>query len=206
MAESIAGSAMRADRGDTPQLTRWTASATQAEAVVEHGMPARRQGVLFLLACAVSLTPWTVGLAVTLPRRYVVGTWMITWTGFDVVLIGCFCVTAWAFWKQRQVAVPAAMVTSVLLLCDAWFDLLMAHHGGYLIVSTVTALFGEIPIAIVLAETSTRLLRASMRMFPGPEVDAPVRSLWRAPLITGGVGKPGRSWPSRSESARPSST
>jgi hypothetical protein len=141
--------------------------------------------VLFLLAGAVSLIPWTVGLAATLPQRYVVGTWTITWTGFDVVLIGCFSVTAWALWKQRQVAVPAAMVTSVLLLCDAWFDLLTAHRGGDLLVSTITALFGEIPIAIVLAAMSTRLLRASMRVSEGSEINSPVRSLWRTPLITG---------------------
>jgi uncharacterized membrane protein len=140
--------------------------------------------VLFLAACAASLIPWTVGLALTLPRRYVVGTWTITWTGFDVVLIGCFSVTAWALWKQRQIALPAAMITSVLLLCDAWFDLLTAHQGGDLVVSTVTAVFGEIPIAVVLATISTRLLRASMRSSQAPEVNAPVRSLWRAPLIT----------------------
>jgi hypothetical protein len=141
--------------------------------------------VLFLLACAVGLIPWTVGLAVTLPQRYSVGTWTITWTGFDVALIGCFSVTAWALWKQRQVAVPAAMVTSVLLLCDAWFDLLTAHRGGDLLVSTVTALFGEIPIAIVLAAGSTRLLRTSMRTSVGSGANAPVGSLWRTPLITG---------------------
>jgi hypothetical protein len=190
MAESIATNAVPADSGDTPRPARWTASMTQTQAVLELGMPARCRGGLLLLACAVSLIPWTVGLALTLPRRYVVGTWMITWTGFDVVLIGCFSVTAWAFWKQRQVAVQAATVTSVLLLCDAWFDLLTAHRGGDLLVSTMAALFGEIPMALVLAAKSTRLLRAGMRMSEGPEVDASARSLWRTPLITGGTGKP----------------
>jgi hypothetical protein len=138
--------------------------------------------VLFFLVCAVSMIPWTVGLAVTLPQRYVVGTWTLTWTGFDVILIGCFSVTAWALWKQRQIALPAAIVTSVLLMCDAWFDLLTAHRGGDLLMSTVTAVFGEIPIAIVLAAISTRLLRATMRSTAGADVNAQPRSLWRAPL------------------------
>ncbi len=40
------------------------------------------------------------------------------------------------------------MVTSVPLICDAWFDLLTAHRGGDLLVSAATALFGEIPIAV----------------------------------------------------------
>jgi putative effector of murein hydrolase LrgA (UPF0299 family) len=156
--------------------------AASALRVVEPGQPARRRAALVLLAGAVSLIPWTVGLAVTLPRRYLVDTWTITWTGFDVVLITCFSATAWALWKQRQIAVPATMVTSVLLLCDAWFDLLTAHRGGDLLVSTLTALFGEIPIAIGLAAMSTRLLRAGMRISAGTQDSAPVRSLWRAPL------------------------
>lgn len=54
---------------------------------------------------------------------------------------------------------PAAIATSVLLLCDAWFDLLTAHGGNDLLVSTMTALFGEIPMAILLAAIAARLLR-----------------------------------------------
>jgi hypothetical protein len=182
MDKPMAASTLRTGHRETPRPVRWTASATNAEHVVEPGQTARRRAALVLLAGAISLIPWTVGLAVTLPRRYLVGTWTITWTGFDVVLIGCFSVTAWALWKQRQVAVPATMVTSVSLLCDAWFDLLTAHRGSDLLVSTMTALFGEIPIAIGLAAMSTRLLRTAMRMHESTQDPAPPRSLWRAPL------------------------
>lgn len=139
-----------------------------------------RRVVLVLVACALSLIPWTVGLAVTLPRRYVVDTWTLTWTGFDVVLIGCFSVTAWALWRQRQIALPAAIITSVLLLCDAWFDLLTAHRGADLLVSSVTALFGEIPVAVVLATVSTRLLRARSQMSGDARMNTRVGSLWRS--------------------------
>jgi hypothetical protein len=38
-------------------------------------------------------------------------------------------------WKQRQILVPASLITSVLLLCDAWFDLLTANGHRDLIVS-----------------------------------------------------------------------
>jgi hypothetical protein len=140
------------------------------------------RSVLFLTACAAGLIPWTVGLAVTLPHRYVVGTWTLTWTGFDVALIGCFAVTAWALWKQRQIALPAAITTAVLLLCDAWFDLLTAHRGGSLLVSATTAVFGEIPIAIVMAGIAAKLLRANA---PAARATTPSRhapSLWRTPL------------------------
>jgi hypothetical protein len=140
--------------------------------------------MLFLVASAASLIPWTVGLAVTLPRRYEVDTWTLTWTGFDAVLIGCFSVTAWALWKQRQIALPATFATSVLLLSDAWFDMLTAHRGADLLVSAVTAMFGEVPVAIMLAATSTRLLRASIRASRNPSVNEPEGSMWRTPLIT----------------------
>jgi hypothetical protein len=139
-----------------------------------HPPGAQRRSAFFLAACAAGLIPWTVGLAVTLPHRYVVGTWTLTWTGFDVALIGCFAVTAWALWKQRQIALPATITTTVLLLCDAWFDLLTAHRGGSLLVSAATALFGEIPIAIIMACIATRLMRAHNGHMMGQSYHPPV--------------------------------
>jgi hypothetical protein len=138
--------------------------------------------VVFLLVCAVGLIPWTVGMAVTLPARYVVGSWTLIWAGLDIPLLVCFAVTAWALWNQRPIALPAAVFTSALLLSDAWFDVLTAHGGRDLLVSAATALLGEIPGAIVLAAISIRLLRANA---PFRAVDAtgdhPPR-LWPAPL------------------------
>ncbi len=122
--------------------------------------------VVFLLICAVALIPWTVGLGVTLPARYVVGSWTLIWAGFDTALVVCFAVTAWALWNQRPLALPAAVFTSALLLCDAWFDVLTAHGGRDLLVSAATALLGEIPGAIVLAAISIRLLRANAPFVP----------------------------------------
>lgn len=128
--------------------------------------PPQIRVVALLVAGAASLIPWTVALAVTLPRRYVVDTWTLTWIGFDAVLLGCFCLTAWALRAQRQIALPATIVTSVLLFCDAWFDVLTAHPGPDLLVSTVTALLVEIPAAIMLAVTASKLLRASAPGIP----------------------------------------
>jgi hypothetical protein len=149
---------------------------------MRHPRNTQRRSVLSLVACAAGLIPWTVGLAVTLPHRYVVGTWTLTWTGFDVALIGCFAVTAWALWKQRQIAMPAAITTAVLLLCDAWFDLLTAHRGGGLLVSATTAVFGEIPIAIVMAGIAAKLLRANAQAARDAASGSQVKSLWRTPL------------------------
>jgi hypothetical protein len=51
--------------------------------------------VALLMVCAVGLIPWTVGLAMTLPARDVVGSWTLTWAGFDIALVVCFAVRAW---------------------------------------------------------------------------------------------------------------
>jgi hypothetical protein len=168
----------------------------------------RRWIVRFLALCCLGLVPWTIGLAVTLPRSYLVGNWPLAWTGFDVILLGCLSTTAWALWKQRQVAVPASMITSVLLLCDAWFDILTAHGGRCLMLSIATAVFAEVPIAILLGVISVRLQHASVRVARRVESHTAFQPLWRTPLITSAevpstLGKPpGEDGGATSNSAR----
>jgi hypothetical protein len=97
-------------------------------------------------------------------------------------LLGCLGTTAWALWRQRQVATVASLVTSVLLLCDAWFDIVTAHSGRCLAMSVATAVLAEIPIAALLGLVSVRLFRANQRAVLGTE--AYPTSLWRAPLVS----------------------
>jgi hypothetical protein len=139
--------------------------------------------VQFLALCCVGLIPWTIALAVTLPRHYLVADWPLAWTGFDFILFGCLSTTAWALWKQRQVAVSASMVSSVLLGCDAWFDILTAIGGRCLIVSIATATLAELPLAVLLALISIRLLQANAQVARGLEPNAALPSVWRTPLI-----------------------
>jgi hypothetical protein len=126
------------------------------------GLPQARLWIVRLLAvCCVGLVPWTIGLALSLPRSYLIGDWPVAWVGFDVVLLGCLGTTAWGLWRRRLVAIPASLFTAALLLCDAWFDVVTAHGGPCLAVSAATALLAEIPIAILLGLTSIRLLYAT---------------------------------------------
>jgi hypothetical protein len=163
---------------------------------------AQRWVVRFLALCCFALIPWTIGLALTLPRSYLVGNWPLAWTGFDVILLGCLATTAWSLWKQRQVAVPAAMVTSVLLLCDAWFDILTAHGGRCLVMSIATAVLGEVPIAILLGVISVRLVHTGVRVARGVEPGAGRQPLWRTPLVTSAeLGHPERQLRSGGEEA-----
>lgn len=146
----------------------------------EHVLGSGRRIAWFLVLCCLGLIPWTIGLAVTLPRSYLVGNWPLAWTGFDIVLLVCLGTTAWALSRQRQVALPASMITSALLLCDAWFDIVTAHGGRCLVVSLMTAAFVEVPIALLLGVVSVRLLRANQRAVFG--IGEHPSSLWRSPL------------------------
>jgi hypothetical protein len=164
------------------KLIRGLAEQVRTGTRPSHTEAGRRWIVRFLALCCIGLVPWTIGLALTLPRTYLVDNWPFAWTGFDAMLLTCLGITAWSLWKQRQVAIPASMITSVLLLCDAWFDILTAHGGRCLMVSIATAVFAELPIAIVLGLTSVRLLHASWSPVRGIGSRSRPRSLWTAPL------------------------
>jgi hypothetical protein len=161
-------------------------SAANEESVINSDVNATTHRVVRLLAvCCLGLIPWTIGLAVTLPRSYLVANWPLAWTGFDVILLGCLATTAWALHKQRHVAVPASITTSVLLFCDAWFDILTAHGGLCRTVSIATAILTEIPLALMLGLISSRLLRSNAGAGASTTAHS---SIWRTPL-----SGPGRS-------------
>jgi hypothetical protein len=171
---------LRAISPPTPDKSAW-----------QSGPPVSRSRIAcFLALCCLGLIPWTIGLAVTLPRSYLVANWPLAWVGFDIILLGCLGTTAWALWQRRQVATVASMITSILLFCDAWFDVLTAHGGRCLVLSITTAVLAEIPIGILLGLISIRLQRASRD--PGPRDGASSISLWRMPL----------SWPEGSRGSR----
>jgi hypothetical protein len=144
----------------------------------------RRWSIPFLALCCLALIPWTIGLALSLPRHYVAGNWWVAWTGFDVVLLSGLAVTAWGLWKGRQIVLPAALITSILLLCDAWFDLLTANGHRDLFVSAATALFAELPMAAFLAAVFVRGVHVVTRVTRGLGPSDPVPPLWRIPIVT----------------------
>jgi hypothetical protein len=153
-----------------------------------HDVDAEPQWIVRLLAvCCLGLIPWTIGLAVTLPRNYLVANWPLAWTGFDVILLGCLATTAWTLHKRRHAAIQASMTTSALLFCDAWFDVLTAHGGLCRTVSIATAVLAEIPLALMLSVISGRLLRASAS---AGATNSASSSIWRTPLPASGRTTP----------------
>jgi hypothetical protein len=123
----------------------------------------RRRLAAVLTACCLGLVPWIGFLAVTLPARYQAAQWRAAWTGFDVALLASLAVTAWAAYRGRQVLILAGFVTATLLICDAWFDVLLDTGRSAVWVSLASALLLELPLAALLILVSHRLLMLTIR-------------------------------------------
>jgi hypothetical protein len=111
-----------------------------------------------MLASAAVLIPWTVYLADTLPSRYVARHWVATWVGFDIILLTMLAATAVFGWRRRQLLFPTAFASGVLLICDAWFDVLTSHPGKDFLQALGSALLVELPLAFVLIAGPLRLM------------------------------------------------
>jgi hypothetical protein len=137
-----------------------------------------------LLVSSVALVPWIVGLVLTLPHHYIAHHWEVAWVGFDLVLLAGLASTAWAAWRRRQIVVLTALVTGTLLVTDAWFDVVTAATTGDFVVSTLTAVFGELPLAAIMFWSAHRVVKLTIRnvrrLAGDVAVDLP---LWRVPAF-----------------------
>lgn len=118
----------------------------------------RELRITLLSGSAAILVPWTVYLALTLPPQYVAHRWDVTWVGFDLLLLVMMVATAVLGYLRRQMLVVTAFAAGVLLVCDAWFDVVTAH-GHAQIWSVVAALVVELPLAAILIAGSLQILR-----------------------------------------------
>jgi hypothetical protein len=143
----------------------------------------RRRIIDLLVITCLGLIPWVVVLGLTLPRRYVADHWTLAWVGFDAALLCALAVTAWAAWRRRQIVIIAALVTGTMLVVDAWFDIVTDSTTRDLIISVVTAVFAELPLAALAFTGAFRLIRLSThtaRSLAGDRDDLPLR---KVPLL-----------------------
>lgn len=139
----------------------------------------RRRRQLLSIGSSAVLVPWTVYLATSLPVRVVVDNWPEVWVGYNIVLIVMLGLTAWLGWRRRLAVVLTAFATGVLILADAYFDVLTSSADRDLWFAITAAVLIEIPVAWLLIGAAVRLLRLSMvRVLVLP----PDTSLWRLPL------------------------
>jgi hypothetical protein len=148
----------------------------------------RRFGLLFMTACCLALAAWIAVLILTLPGRYTSHDWRAVWVGLDIAELAGFAATAWAAWHQRQVLIVLMNVTGTLLVCDAWFDLALAYGSSGFVMSLVSALVVELPLAVLLFTSARRLVRVTIKaMMQLSGIAGPVPPLWRIPLFADGL-------------------
>ncbi|MEU6580830.1 hypothetical protein [Nocardia sp. NPDC046763] len=127
-----------------------------------HAAAMRRILLTVVTGSLVFLIPWIAYLSVSLPSERQVSQWDIAWVGFDFALVGAIGMTAWHAWRRRQVFIPWAMITGTLLICDAWFDIVLDWNSPDLWFAVLSAGIGELPLAALLFYAARRLLRLTI--------------------------------------------
>ncbi|MER7925925.1 hypothetical protein ABTY96_22750 [Streptomyces sp. NPDC096057] len=141
---------------------------TDISDVLERVRRHRRHTLELLTVCAVTLIPWTVVMALTLPSGYEVHQWRLTWVGFDVLLAVAMASTALLGWRRNRAVVLTALATSVLLICDAWFDVSLAFGTSDVWWSVALALLVELPLAFYLIRRVMGMI--SLAQWPSAEI------------------------------------
>lgn len=113
--------------------------------LTDNARVVRWAGPLFTLF-AVIMLPWTVYIGATLPSRQFSPHYDVAWAGFDVILLVALAATGYTALRRSRYLTMAAMATAVLLVVDAWFDV-MTTPGAQVFQSIVLALLVELPLA-----------------------------------------------------------
>lgn len=150
----------------------------------------RRVALLFLTSVCLVLAAWTGILASTLPPDFKIDHWGIVWVGLDIAELAGLAVTVWASWKQRQVIIVCMVFTGTLLICDAWFDIVLDVGTPNITASVLAAVFAEFPLAFLLFAGARRLVRITIQTVMRLEgIPGPVPPLWKVPLFADGLAE-----------------
>jgi hypothetical protein len=110
-----------------------------------------RQMPALLLLIAAGLLVWVFELGAVLQGQAQVRNWSSTWVGLDLMEIAGLVLTAILLRRRSAYLSAAAAVTATLFGLDAWFDVLTASAGADWYQSLAAAIFGEIPMTVLLA-------------------------------------------------------
>ncbi|GFG63660.1 hypothetical protein MKUB_11500 [Mycobacterium kubicae] len=138
----------------------------------------RKIRLSLIVGGCIVMIPWIGYLATTLPQKYVAHNWPVTWIGFDILLMCFMAATAIFGYLRRLLLLLTGFTTGVLLICDAWFDLMTAGPEDAWL-SVITAMLIQVPMAFLLIGGALRVLRLSQaRVLVDPD-----RRLWQLPLL-----------------------
>lgn len=107
-----------------------------------------RWAALLLGGTALALVPWILYLSYSLPARHITNHWGLAWSGFDVGLAALLVATAVGVARNAPWLEAVAAASAVLLVTDAWFDIVLAHGRGERLEAVVLAAIAELPLAL----------------------------------------------------------
>jgi hypothetical protein len=120
------------------------------------------------LSLTVLLVPWIVYLGFAPPEQLGADGWRAAWIGFDIMEAVALALTARLAYRRSTWVDMAATATGVLLIVDAWFDVMTADAGWPMTQAILAAALLELPLAVlslwiarnaqVVNETVTRWL------------------------------------------------
>lgn len=109
---------------------------------------------------AVVMVPWTVYVAISLPRTYDTVGYDLSWAGFDVGLAIVLGLTGLGLYRRSEWTQAAAVSTATFLVIDAWFDITTAQAGPDRMAALLAAGVLEIPLALLCLLVAARLAGA----------------------------------------------
>jgi hypothetical protein len=119
-------------------------------ATIPESFPSYRWVAPLLALGALLLVPWTLVLAYRLPARHTTNHWDVAWVGLDTAIAVALAATGWSIARRSAWAPSAAIVAATLLICDAWFDIVLSTGRDEQVEAGLEALLVEIPLAIFL--------------------------------------------------------
>ena len=133
------------------------------------------------MGATIALIPWTLIYITQLPDRHTSDHWNVAWTGLDILLAIALGVTAWSALRERAMLIVGLIMSSTLLVCDAWFDVVTSFGTDDQMLALLTALVIELPLAFYFALLTRRVLVAAIRV-TSPEYTS--TALHSVPLAT----------------------
>jgi hypothetical protein len=116
-----------------------------------------------LAVVGVLLIPWALLLAYRLPARHTSHHWDLAWVGFDVALAAALAATGIGIARGERWARTAATVAATLLLCDAWFDNVLANGIDEHFEAALEAVLVELPLALLCVWLARHRTREAVR-------------------------------------------
>jgi hypothetical protein len=117
------------------------------------------------VCCAIGIVPWMVYLAMTLPARQRAVHYDVAWLGYDAAMCAVLATLAYCALRRKPATGAVAALASTMMVIDAWFDIVTTDKGPQLTLAIVSAVFAEIPLAIVCAWVAVNAERVQARAY-----------------------------------------